>query len=164
MSVDCRVYMPPAAQLRDVADVLALQAGFKPTLNKYGVESVAGLKVEPSSYPGMAYIYIGTRRTTWQWESDYPHLNYHTMIFGSTAWWIAMARGLVDFFGGAVSYKDYDDNPDYSRFPPLDLYNDGAELWVKLQKRIVAVKPIPADVIKECDQWAAYKGYYTLEG
>jgi hypothetical protein len=188
MSVDTRISLPSEARIRDVADVMGVLAGLKPELLPLSKDSihveVPGVRIQgfnDSSLTGCADIILegqvvgealidGRIRVTamyffeWEHGEEYASgLRRRTglgkgIIVRSTSFWISIANGLVDFFGGEVDYQDCDDAYiDYSApYQPIITAFDGEE-WNKLQRKIASVKPLKQADLEYNDRYAAYK-------
>lgn len=170
MGVNCNISLPANVRVDDVASVMGAAAGCevrKMLLN--GTDSwavrVLGVDVRGSdTCPGMAVITI--HNPTLDSESKhwcYYHFEHRggrrLLSPKSTAFWIAVGRRLVEFFGGRIDYRncadvgflEIPDKPD-----GLNHAEDGAE-WDALQMRIAAVKPITKAEWRSLDAVAAYK-------
>lgn len=167
MGVDCRVTLPPSARLSWVVKVIGVAAGCPireetSRHSNYTFVRVDGVRAQVTSIPEMAEIVID--RQTVDGETDH-HVNYHfegddgdgthAMIPRSTAFWIAVMRRVVDFFGGDLTYSDYEGGIDYRVEPRNNSVSD--ENWEVLQDRLRAVKPVTEAEWRACDQYAAYK-------
>ena len=171
MGVCCKIHLPAAARIIDVADVLAALCGaetIKMPLNDREGSWAAHAEARPifSPYPGFPHWC----NITWIVQTNSKPYTFSIMYhfeFGpsgsrgimpqSTPFWLAVACGLVDFFGGHVDYKDCDDNDcDYSRDPQADIHAEDGEPWHNLQRRKLAVKPVTQDQIDAMKKHAAY--------
>lgn len=173
MGVDCRITLPPNVRLADVAKVMGIAAGL-PWEKQFAGRLPDGLwfvhvpKVRVSSgcrgLESCANIeFVGE---TVDGVSGH-HVLYHfegkdgnrLMLPRSTAFWIAIARRLVDFYGGVIDYADCDDVYDDYAVPfketALNSPKDGAE-WEAHRDRVAAVKPITSDELEACKKFAAY--------
>lgn len=138
MGVDCKIMLPHNVALRDVADVIGILSGVpkeKLTLNSRshpGARYVAIPNVVLEScgdhLPQCANIIVeesklsdAARRA--RGDNGNPFVIYHFEPSGfdgrlllprSTAYWIAVGRGLVRFFGGKLVYSDCDGRVNYS--------------------------------------------------
>ena len=183
MSCDCHIYLPPNVRLKDVVDVLAILVGMPK--KKVMLESkthpaawylkTEGVEVEPSgSSPELMTIQAtlpdGPAKTArgkngdrmmafWHWEpSSKP--GWRLISVRTTAFWIAVGKNLVDFFGGVVDYNDCDDNyEDYKRHAKPHRMNcpESDEPWQRFQKRMWAVKPLTDKDFDAEENNAVYK-------
>jgi hypothetical protein len=125
------------------------------------------LDVEIYAPPDMNLI-TGTRHIGAMWFFDFSvgssvgglRYAHHGRGFKgrSTGFWIAAARGLIDFFGGWTDFNDCDDiEIDYFKQPKRDLAaHDGAP-YDAFQKRKGAVKPLTKADLAWAEQYASYK-------
>lgn len=168
MGVDTRILLPADVRVGDVAKVAGAPAGLKPKKMplggvSYGVQ-VIGSKVEPTTVPEMVAINLnGCLVDGEQVHQCYYHFENNDgmrlLMPRSTAFWICVGRGLVDFFGGLVDYCDCDtENINYERKKPRQRNNpDDGKPWHDFQDEILAVKPITKAQLKKARQWASYK-------
>lgn len=76
----------------------------------------------------------------------------------STGFWIAAARGLIDFFGGWADFNDCDDiEVNYFKQPKPDLAAHDGEPWQAFQNRLAAVKPLTKADLDWAEQFASNK-------
>lgn len=180
MGVACRITLPTNVRLYNVAQVMALLAGAQIRLEEskeYPGKPwvrVDGVKTKPGCCDGLSEITItdlgedakairnssdGTAWCTYHFESDADAGEGRLMLPKSTAFWIAIGRGLVNFFGGEIDYQDCDSSEcDYKKKWKSNRENcpsDGAPFW-DLEERIKSVKPITAAEYQRCKKWAAY--------
>lgn len=79
------------------------------------------------------------------------------MIPPSTDFWIAIGKGLVEFFGGTLDYNDCDDSDvDFKRAARKDIHAEGNEEWYSLQERKLAVKPLTKADLEATRKVASY--------
>jgi hypothetical protein len=166
MGVDTRISLPGNVRVRDVANVIAILLGAKVTLEPLqGSDATAarleGVAVKIRQYdnmPEMVRIEVPHQKSAFNYHFEHGG---RRMVSGrSTAETIAVGRGLIQFFGGAVDINDCDDEiEDYTEADNEDEINcpeDGA-LWQRLQNRIAALKPLGAWDLAECVSLSAYK-------
>ncbi len=168
MGVDCKITLPAAARLRDVADVLGALAGLP--MVKWNFSNTEGYSAHCEGVKYSRYDLPGLEECC-KIEFDAPLTGpvqqmYH-FEFGADgargitprarSVWIAIGRGLVDFFGGSVDYNDCDDEEmDYSQPQRDDIHAEDGEEWYALQDRKLAVKPITKSQVDKCKTVAAY--------
>lgn len=173
MGVNCRILLPPAARIYDVADVLGGLAGLQVKKRKTNPWATYVLGVDCRSYPGKgleAYALISLRpeiRKDLVGGSRCHECMYHfeggpkgerLLMPRSTAFWIAVGKGLVDFFGGTLDFQDFDDKySDYKKPMVADIHAEDGNEWDRLQNRKLNVKPITWQQLKAADQHASYK-------
>lgn len=179
MGVDCKITLPNAARIDDVADVIGLLLGCKGTLepldNNGSIHlKVAGVETKNSSITGCAEINIsnaplgsgGKSGNRWffyhfEWsgqnKGDYNTGQGRGIMPRSTAINIAMAKELVTFFGGSVDYNDCDDTEvDFKAPEQKDIRACDGKGWDKFQRRMFAVKQLTKAQITACQKHAAY--------
>ena len=81
------------------------------------------------------------------------------MLPPSTAFWVAAARRLVEFFGGYVDYNDCDcSERDYvvPDRPDIQHAEDG-EQWEHFQARKLAVTPLSKEEIEKAAEYSSYR-------
>jgi hypothetical protein len=177
MGVDTNVRFTPGTTAEDVADVCSILLGHEPTLDSIGDRDQfyalrTKAQVENTIIPGMLQITVpGTETADGLWATyhinggDAPwHRSTRTMhLIG----WpmlklrarperIALAKRLVDVFGGSVDYNDCDDSyEDYCadghplKFP----WNEDYEAW---QGVMFMQAPLTDDEVRDCVEHAAY--------
>lgn len=171
MSINTNIILPGNVRLNNVAKVIGMLFGRPVTKERLDsrtksyVTNVKDINITSHmSVPQMARISI---QQTFQ---NYRDFNYHFEYEGnkrlitcpSTSHNIAIARGLVDFFGGEVIYQDTKRNysvPDYKikkKSNKLNQPEDG-KAWDILQERIYAIKPLGRDALLKYVAFAAYE-------
>jgi len=168
MGVDCRINLPGNVRVGDVANVIGKVRGAESKLvlsscGSYYVD-VPDVKVEGiDDMPGCAALTIagprpGPSRTLFFFESEGVS---RSILLSSTPANIAIAKRLVEFFGGEVDFQDCDTiDCDFARPAKTNCENqpkDGMP-WHDLQQRIHAVEPITDDEIEAAVEYAAYTG------
>jgi hypothetical protein len=167
MGVDCRIILPADVRVRDVAKVAGILAGLKAsklnlTGGSYGVQ-VEGAEAKTTCVVEMAEITLVGKLV----DGERGHVGYYhyEMKEGrllnprSSAFWICVGRGLVDFFGGTVDYCDCDTvEVDYkARRKFKDNSPEDGQPWHDFQDAMLAVKPITKAQLNKAREWAAYK-------
>lgn len=171
MGADCDVQLPERVRLRDVADVLAALAGLPMERMAIGDECSWAAHVPGVSYithddvPELVYITFSdpgvkeTRMISFHYENDAHEPPGRQVSFKSTARNIALAVGLVNFFGGTVDFNDCDDSTkiDYvARIPDIIRASDDP-VWTLFQERKMAVKPVTTYDISRYKSVAGYR-------
>lgn len=147
MGVDTTVTFPRDTQVETVAKAMGILAGL-PTedVHTRGIVyvSVPGVRVKGAeTIPTMATIHLtGTMVDGQQGHMAYWHFEHYRgprLDMACTPFWIAVATGLVDLFGGKVNVDDCDDIAvDFQRPKPAgvvwDLDND--DHWEAMQRRL----------------------------
>jgi hypothetical protein len=132
------------------------------------VQSLAScLEIEVDAPPTWSLVTGDTRlRVMWFFDfnvgSSLDGLRYAHHGRGlkprSTGFWIAAARGLVDFFGGWADFNDSDDiDVDYERPEKPDLAAHDGLAWQHFQNRLASVQPLTSADLDWAEPLAAYK-------
>lgn len=173
MGVDCQVQLPQNVRLRDVADVIGALLGcpvekrmFESGSDGGWATHTVGVTTKPSCVDTCAEIEVKGATVgrcperSFLYHFEYSPSGHRGLLFRSYSVNIALAKGLVDFFGGTVDYSDCDDiDVDYEVPAKSDEENhacDNGE-WYAQQERKLAVQPLTKDQVKDCIQYAAYK-------
>jgi hypothetical protein len=173
MGVDCLIRLNSRCRLRDVADVIGILSGLKPERRHFasgtgwGVE-VKGVSVKSTCVPEMAEIRIVAggedalvdgelaHFVMFHWEGDNGG---RVLSQPSTPFWCALAKRLVDVFGGSVDFNDCDGSEeDYRADPPTEydpLASDDTP-WYVWQERQMGLKPLTKKKLKAGRRVAAY--------
>lgn len=140
MGIDCKIYLPAKARLHDVADVIGLLRGHRATWDAtQRFIIVDGVLTRPSNVSECADIIIGDARFLYHFEFG-DHGERGIMPRSNPAN-IALAKGLVDFFGGRVDFNDGDDiECDYFVEEQPDINATNGDAWMRLQNRKMAVR------------------------
>lgn len=169
MGVDTRITLPENVRVSDVTRVIGIAAGLKPRRYYFSngdgwCVDVPGSKVSTTGVPEMVRIELfgdlidGKKQHEvfyhYECEQGGRLLNPR-----STAFWIAVGKRLVDFFGGELIYNDCDNKVDYSVLakPRIDNSPSDGHLWYNFQERLEKVVPITKEELKYFDSVAAYK-------
>jgi len=181
VNVDCK--LPADVQVRDAADVMGILAGLPMETKFVDRKTFGKVYSQANSYermpgvtvkglvdsPTMADITLtgdmidGEQTHFYYWHFEGPG---GTRSFGpkSTAFWIAMCKGLVDFFGGELVYNDCSDSLcDYKKAPRYSNDNEGGrfdsgdDLYDSMQERKHNLKPLTLDDLKAVHKYAAYQ-------
>jgi hypothetical protein len=176
MGIDTRIHLPANVQVGDVAKVIGILAGLPPVktiLEQCRRDDAWFVRVEGITVTGtlgvpeMASINLKGKlidgqevhNVFYHFEDSDDRGDWRLLMPRSTAFWIAMGRRLIDFFGGYMDYADYDDERvDYeSPVKPWreNAPEDGAQ-WQAFQERVFNVIPLTKADIKACQQFAAY--------
>jgi hypothetical protein len=176
MGVDCRIFLPPAARVRDVADVMGALAGLVPQKrllsgsDGYYVK-VEGVEIKSSHTPSMVTINLTAAPhlrlvggeafldCCYFFESlDDDSQPCRYMIPSSTAFWLAVGHGLIEFFGGALCYSDADGqiNERVSAKPATFLHAEDGDDWQVLQDAKLSVAAITEDDLWKYAPLSAY--------
>ena len=172
MGVDIRLTLPGDVRVKDAAQVMGVLAGLPVEQVAIGSSpaifvEVRGISIEGTMFPETAKISLDgpmvdgaiNHFVHWYFEGDRGF--ERVCLPPSTAFWIAIARGLIDFFGGKVDYQDcYESEVDYEGpaypFRESNCPTDG-ELWDVFQKRILDLVPLTAEDLNAVRSFAAYK-------
>ncbi len=169
MGVNSIILLPPDVHLDDATQVIGILAGLpaeKQTLGDSYCCRVPGAVAACSCMPEMATITLtgnlvdgdSEHYTTWHWESERAR-GERLLMPRASAFWIAIGRRLVDFFGGSICYNDCGDlNPNYVSATPRRLNNPSDGLpWRNFQDEKLRLKPITKAELEEADELASYK-------
>lgn len=181
MGVDTKILLPPAVRLRDVADVMGALAGFPMEKRYSGASQTEGwsagrphndkaVQVKGYDTPSLvqcANIILSNTADHQIIDGQSGHfVMYHfegsrtgerLLNPRSTDFWIAIGRGLVDFFGGTIDYSDCDDvSVDYQRPARADIHAEADDEWYALQNRKLAVKALTKEDLTAWREVAAY--------
>lgn len=171
MGVDCRVCLPAAAKFRDVADVIGILLG-----QPFGVEKlsgsdgihvvVEGVEMKKSDAVIECAEIIIPSKDRWffyHFEFSGPSYNDHDtqvgrgLLLRSRAENIALAVGLVRFFGGSVDFNDADlSDCDFAWPEQPDIRANNGEAWNRYHERMAALKPLTKADIDQYKVDAAY--------
>jgi hypothetical protein len=144
MGTDCKIYLPGNVRISDVANVLGITLGAE--ARWCGSDGatwviVPEVAVHPSM-PEMASIITRGRRVSYHFEVSRPNVGRRLASLGAGPEAVAVARVLVDFFGGYADFNDCDaTDRDYEQPDRSDAENcpeDGVE-WDALMDRIWAL-------------------------
>lgn len=173
MGVDCQIKLPDNVSIRYVSKVLGVLAGCPPKKSEEGFVDVHDARPSRLLFDGIegcanivAENISGDALKTRGGESTLIVL-YHFEPTGggrllmprSTAFWIAIGKGLVDFFGGRLVYADCDGTVFYDVKQKSDDENhpeDDDAFW-NLQERVFNLKPLTMKDFIDADKHAAYK-------
>jgi hypothetical protein len=174
MSVDCIIKLPMDVRIRDVAEAVGLLAGLK--AKEKPMESgdrawtfrwVEGVKVNPTSVPTMAEIFIEAPKGEKQVDGNANHFTYYhfenpdgrrEIAPRSTAFWIAVGKRLVKFFGGKLDYQDCDGGA-FNYFAPKPRKSNSPEdgkPWEGFKRALYSIKPLTMAELKAAQKHAAY--------
>jgi hypothetical protein len=175
MSNNVNVWFPPTVRVDYVARALAILSGQKAIWERIGDDTwathVRNCDVKTTNVPQMVDIRWTTsngekRSAYYHFEADGhigfggPQAGWRLFTMTSTPKNVALAKRLVDVFGGRVVYQDVGPKtfgrPDYKR--PEYKYNaanDGSAWW-KLQRHMLTIKVLTTEEIEVCDGKAGY--------
>jgi len=175
MSNNVNIWFPPTTRVEYVARALAALSGQKMVKESISRDSWAAHvphnDVKTTIVPAMVDIRWTTakgenRSAFYHFEADGKighggwQAGWRLLTLNSTPKNVALAKRLVNLFGGRVVYEDVGPKtfgkPDYKR--PEYKYNaanDGTA-WEKLQRYMLAIKPLTTAEIEACDGKAGY--------
>lgn len=179
MSVDCRIFLPPAVRVNDVADVIGALVGLKPEKRKFSQSDgysvhVGGVNVVATSgsVPTMLNISLTAPDGEKLVDGEQSHFVYYhfesldpagkpcrLLMPKSTAFRIAVGRGLIRFFGGSLDYSDCDEaevNESRKAKSVSFAHAEDGDDWYALQDAKLAVPAITREEIAACAKHAAY--------
>jgi len=179
MGINVKCTLPANVQVRDASEVMGILAGLPIKDNyvkgRYGQEdwsypTVPGVEVKGNvNSPTMADVFIkgdlidGEKSHFWYWHFE-GHSGTRAFDPKSTAFWIAVCKGLVDFFGGELIYNDCSDSicdyrkaSRYSNDSEGFRFDSGDDLYNSMNKRKHNLKPLTLDDLKAVHHLAAYQ-------
>lgn len=170
MGVDITLSLPGDVRIRDVADIIGILAGCPITehTGNYGTfKMVEGVKILGcNEIPCSEIVFTAPKGRTLIDGEDAHTVLFHyegvkyerSMIPRSTPFWIAVARRLVDFFGGTLVYQDCGTGrPNYRKPKPRKSNNpEDGKAWHKFQAAKYGVRPLTMADVVAADKWAAY--------
>jgi hypothetical protein len=167
MGVDARITFMPDVRVKDAAMVMGVLAGLTPERYSLGRDDavfvkVPGVTVKPTMIPEMAEISLAGRMV--DGEADHTAYWHFESADGtslcaprSTPFWIAVAHGLVDFFGGSIDYQDCDGGgADIRRDSPFFNHPTDGAAWDEFQLRILNLAPLTRQDLYDAMPVAAY--------
>lgn len=184
MGVDLRLYLPPTARIEDVATVAAILMGCEYSYRKPFDAAREGSRVvelakkavvyeQSSVYPAMNVITFNAPKGKtlidgitshfgyWHWEPDRAPFGYRHLSLKSTAFWIAVAKGVADFFGGMVDFDDCDETAIDYIVPEQNNWHSDGDAFYDYNERICNVQPLTIADLHKADEQAAYKGAFV---
>ena len=176
MGVDCRITLPPATRVRDVAMVIGALVGLpvehrKPD-SKY--EGFGWASVNKITYKSNSSIPECCNIEWTDLDGEPRNVLYHFefgddgcrgMLPRSTPFWLAIGMKLVDFFGGELDKNDSDSvDCDYQKPVRNDISASDGKEWEKFQKRLLAVKPLTRADIDAEKKHASYDRDWKTPG
>jgi hypothetical protein len=163
MGTDCKITFPGDVRADDAAKVIGILLGCE----KHWTESgnarwvdVDNAKVGHTSMPKCAEITaegpMGTVRALWHFE--FGEGASRGMLPTSRPTWIAIARRMVEFFGGKVDYQDTDAvEVNYSAKKPRKVNNPSDDkAWDDFHNELWQLKPLTKAEIEKCRKLAGY--------
>jgi len=177
MGVNCKIMLPNNVTLSDVAKLLAMLSGQQPRkeslqggswsirvdticyrTHNFSPTCVDIEWIQPDRGIDTHYLEGGLRSVMFHLEPD--HGSHRLMIPPSTAWWLAVGKRLVDFFGGELDYNDCDiPDVDYRKRKKSNQENspENNPEWEVFQTRMYNTKPITKKEVKDMVKHASYK-------
>lgn len=179
MGVNIQLHLYKSAKPEYIAKAMSILAGNDPNPTRIGVDArsegylVAAppytLKPSAFSYPMGNISFNAPSDVDCSWHECTIHLNDNPggftwlLIPPSTPFWIALARDLVNVFGGALDYQDCDDSEcDYFRFEQVRDY-EGDQGFNDWQNYLMRMGALTSKDIEECRKFAAYDRLTTVK-
>ena len=168
MGVDCRIMLPDRVRVRDVAEVMGALTGLpvgKRFFDKNNevqgwAAHVDGVIVRPSNTSSLCEIQWTTPDNATHFVLYFFELSEvvgRLMMPRSTAFWIAVGKRLVIFFGGELDYNDCDNKDvDYRRKRRTDCMPSDGKPWYRFQERILKIVPITEAEYANAAKHSAY--------
>lgn len=172
MSVDCNVSLPPSVDYEDVATAIGALLGLTPT--KEFIPQHRGDDdgfFTARAHPGVKVSTHTPRMLSFDFEpgaDKEAHYCYfffagppdgrHTVTMRSRPVWVAVAKKLVEVFGGRADYNDADaTDVDYEQPTALIMTTDDSG-YEERKRRLYELKPLTKADISEARKSAAYDG------
>jgi len=167
MSVNTHIFLPSDVRCLEVAKTVAVLAGLSPFATDNGFD-VKGLEIMTlGGMPGpMVRITLTgpmvdgamEHRFCLSYESSELPGHDRQISVRSTAFWVAMGRRLIQVFGGALFYNEYEskepDELEVRQWPyPCEVDDFGC---LDLSSRIFKLKPLPIDEMQSAADCAYY--------
>ncbi len=149
MGANTYIKLPANVRVRDIATVIAVAVGFSAELEGRGTYIVArapGVKINSTISPSDYTLEFDDRHCYFHYEAD--DFDGRLLSPRSTAFWVAVGKRLVDFFGGTMIYNDCGDQDNNYHVPDKDRATNAPTdgmAWRDFQKRLVMVLPIHKD-------------------
>ena len=170
MGVDCDIYFPPQTRVRDVADVMATLLGHATRYKiheRHEACDVDHVETKGNQMPGCVDLNLSGpdgkcyKHCLFQYEADgYPTgdepAGWRVVILRSTAINIALARRLVEFFGGAICYQDCDGEINFTKPARVNRYPSDTPDWEVFERIKSSISPLTVAEIEACEEFAAY--------
>jgi hypothetical protein len=164
MGVNACLTFSPGARVDDVADAIGVLAGLPAVTDNKGFRRVAGVTVKSTSVPQSPRILLRGRMVD---GSRVHEVMFHYEGCGgrpsiappSTAFWVAVCRRLVGFFGGRLDYNDCDSRTAGYRRPCPRRRNDPQDgaAWQKFEREMDGVRPVTVADVARAGKYAYYK-------
>jgi hypothetical protein len=177
MGVDVKIYLSPRVCHGDVAAVIGKLAGNESYMDNIPAVHVNDVEVQNAYdivgiveiiFPSKIGMHVGLENmkhsVLWHWDSSDWHKKNHSFVLRmlprSTPFWCAVAKRVVEIFGGVVVYNDCAHNELWA-----DLYNPrvpswvnagGGSLWLKRQTVIHEVQPLTMEDLYAIEHEASY--------
>lgn len=169
MSSYCNAYLPPCAQLRDIAQMLGIAAGLPWSWRQIASDTrgidIPGVEIQASSIPQMPEINLynapgfkSNEPTSFGFTFHYEGFSPYTgqsyppgsrLLKGvSDPHVVALVMKVVEVIGGVVDFNDDDRNYADLIVPPLfDFTPDDGDAWNKWQQKKASIVPVTLDDI-----------------
>jgi hypothetical protein len=161
MSVNTHIYLQSDVRGLDVAKAIAVLAGLPVISRDYGwtVQGITSPMIEPTfELKGSMIDGEDTHRFYVHYESD-DFIGHDRLIMPpSTAFWVAIGRRLIEFFGGVLIYQDCasldgDEHHVRSWHYPQEADDEGC---FELSARICALQPLSRAELESAEEVAYY--------
>lgn len=176
MGINTLAYLPSTADLGDVAlaiqkltdadSVEITLAGYNDGIvaavsrgSDYGSRNIFNVEIKREAGLGdkrdgrkvcqhSATLHLAANHQEWSDEGQGKHLITGTLLYcgSATAWWVALSKALVEFFGGVLDINDCDGTYADVRKNTTAYGNvkDGDAAWVRKQKAVNALQCVTA--------------------
>ena len=179
MGVNVQCSLPANVGISDASEVIGILAGLPVETifvsgGKYkedwSYDTVPGVTIKGNvTSPTMADISIkgdlidGEKLHYYYWHFEGSN-GSRSFSPKSTPFWIAICKGLVEFFGGELVYNDCSDSicdyrkvSRYSNDSEGFRFDDGEDLYTNMQERKRRIKPLTLDDLRAVREHASYQ-------
>lgn len=174
MGVSCNLYLRDDVRIDDVSTVMGILAGLP--VEEVELRGASGgsyasvfcARPKPSNSPEMVIIELEGNLIDGQAGHfcffHYEHekqARYRLLSMASTPFWCAIAKELVEFFGGYVDYKDTDNvKVDFKAAGKFKKNNpvEDAE-WQAFQNAILKIKPLTKKDLNEAKKYSYWEAW-----
>lgn len=162
MGVDIRLTLPANVRVRDAANVVSKLVGYESTVTGDSGDEAIRFSDGDVHVDGMLDN-VTMARLRWEGGTMYWFFEgedgQRRVKAESTPLYCAIAKRLVDFFGGKVEYHDTDDRSYYAAPANHRVMNspDYGVAWSAFIRRIHDVRPLTVDEVMGFNNVAAYE-------
>jgi len=168
MGANAIIYLPHNARVTDVANVIGLLSGLPLTRrsdNGWTYVTVPGVDVNATTILGLAEIIIKgnlidgqTMHHVFFHYEDTTHAEYSKILMpSSTPYWLAVGKGLIEFFGGKLVFNDCLSEEGIVSPKPRPHYDqENNDQYEAFKKELFGVRALTTFDLLQMRQYAAY--------